>query len=204
MYILSFVRLRTELTVAPLYIGWLVYPEWQQLLHTIIKWYCLLTFEGKCTYGTHPHIKGHAHWYQIWIIKTHFSLFTMILLDITLYIYIYIYIYIWLYKLLPQHHLIQHLDYIMNATDYWLFVREYSIWNTIVATSQVWTADLDHNILSSAIEVYANFPLYYLHTLATQPTWRSFIWLLHDHTKWCFWERTCPSRWRIWEWKQNF
>ena len=29
------------------------------------------------------------------------------------------YYYIWLYKLLSQHHLLQHLDYIMNATDYW-------------------------------------------------------------------------------------
>ena len=28
------------------------------------------------------------------------------------------YHYVWLYKLLPQHHLIQHLDYNMNTTDY--------------------------------------------------------------------------------------
>ena len=37
------------------------------------------------------------------------------------------YHYIWLFKHLPQHHLILHLDYIMNTTDYWLFVREHSI-----------------------------------------------------------------------------
>ena len=62
------------------------------------------------------------------------------------------YCYIWLYKLVPQHHLIQHLDYIMNATDYWPFAREYSIWNAAVATLQFWTADPEPHILSSAIE----------------------------------------------------
>ena len=64
--------------------------------------------------------------------------------------------------------MIQHLDYIMNTTDYWLFVREYSIWNVIVATLQFWTADLEPNILNSAIEeVYAAFfyttSMYLLH-----------------------------------------
>ena len=62
------------------------------------------------------------------------------------------YCYIMLYKLLPQHHLIQHLDYIMNATDYWLFMREYSIWNAAVAALWFWTADFEPNILSSAIQ----------------------------------------------------
>ena len=62
------------------------------------------------------------------------------------------YHYIWLYKLLPKHHLIQHLDYIMDATDYWLFAREYSIWNAAVATLQFWTVDLEPNILSSPTE----------------------------------------------------
>ena len=36
----------------------------------------------------------------------------------------------------PRHHLIKHFDYIMNATDYWLFAKEYSIWNAAVATLQ--------------------------------------------------------------------
>ena len=40
----------------------------------------------------------------------------------------------------------------MNATDYWPFVREYSIWNTAVATLQFWTADLEPDILSSVVE----------------------------------------------------
>ena len=62
------------------------------------------------------------------------------------------YHYIWLYKLLPLHQLIQHLDYIMNATHYWPFMGEYSIWNATLATLQLWTADPEPNILSSAIE----------------------------------------------------
>ena len=81
------------------------------------------------------------------------------------------YRYIWLYKLLPQHHLIQHLDYIMNTTDYWLFVREYSIWNTSVATLQFWTADLEPHILSSAID-WVNAAFFYTtstHLLSNQP-----------------------------------
>ena len=60
--------------------------------------------------------------------------------------------YICLYKPLPHHHLIQHLDYIMNTTDNWPFAREYSILNATVATLQFWTADLEPNILSNAIE----------------------------------------------------
>ena len=56
------------------------------------------------------------------------------------------------YKFLPQLHYIQHLDYIMNATDYWPIVREYSIWNAKVVALQFWTANLEPNILSSTIE----------------------------------------------------
>ena len=60
----------------------------------------------------------------------------------------------------------------MNATDYLLFVREYSIWNTAVATLQFWRADLESHILSSAIEwVYAAF------------FYTTFMHLLHDQPK---------------------
>ena len=62
------------------------------------------------------------------------------------------YHYMWLYKIFPQQNLILHLDYIMNATDYWPFVRKYSIWNAAVATLQFWASDLEPNILSSTIE----------------------------------------------------
>ena len=49
-------------------------------------------------------------------------------------------------------HLIQHLDYIMSAKDYWPLAREYSIWNAAVTTLQFWIADLVPNILSSTTE----------------------------------------------------
>ena len=55
-------------------------------------------------------------------------------------------------------HNTQHLHYIRNTTDYWLFEREYSIWNATVAAFQYWTADLEPHVLSSTIEqVYATF-----------------------------------------------
>ena len=81
------------------------------------------------------------------------------------------YCYIWLYQLLSQHHLIQHLDYIMNATNYWVLAREYSVWNAAVATLQFWTPDLEPDTLSSTIQqVYVAF--FYttsMHLLCNQP-----------------------------------
>ena len=44
----------------------------------------------------------------------------------------------------------------MNTADYWPLAREYSIWNTAVATLQFWTADLEAHVLSSAIEQVYN------------------------------------------------
>ena len=46
----------------------------------------------------------------------------------------------------------------MDATCYWPFAREYSIWNATVTAVQFWIADLEPHILSSAIEsVYTDF-----------------------------------------------
>ena len=46
----------------------------------------------------------------------------------------------------------------MDATHYWPFPREYSIWNTAVTALQLWIADLKPHILSNAIErVYTAF-----------------------------------------------
>ena len=42
--------------------------------------------------------------------------------------------------------------FIMDATHYWPFAREYSIWNTAVTALQFWMADLKPPILSDAIE----------------------------------------------------
>ena len=40
----------------------------------------------------------------------------------------------------------------MDATDYWLMVREYSIWNAAIASLQLWTEDLDPITLGRATE----------------------------------------------------
>ena len=46
----------------------------------------------------------------------------------------------------------------MDPVDYWLMVREYSIWNATVAALQFWTADLKAHVLSSTIrQVYNAF-----------------------------------------------
>ena len=46
----------------------------------------------------------------------------------------------------------------MNVTDYWPMAREYSIWNTTIASLQFWTADLDPVTLGMATEeVYSAF-----------------------------------------------
>ena len=46
----------------------------------------------------------------------------------------------------------------MDATDYWLMAKEYSIWNVAIALLQFWTADLDPVILCRATEqVYTTF-----------------------------------------------
>ena len=48
--------------------------------------------------------------------------------------------------------------YTMDATHYWPFPREYSIWNAAVTALQFWTADLKCHILSNAIEcIYTAF-----------------------------------------------
>ena len=61
-------------------------------------------------------------------------------------------------------HNTQHLDYIMNATDYWPYAGEYSIWNTTVASLQFWTADLEPHVLSSTIEQVYNAFFYTIST----------------------------------------
>ena len=46
----------------------------------------------------------------------------------------------------------------MDTADYWLMVREYSIWNASIASFQFWTADLDPVTLGRATEqVYTTF-----------------------------------------------
>ena len=46
----------------------------------------------------------------------------------------------------------------MDATHYWSFAREYSMWNAAVTALQFWMADLKPHIPSDAIEeVYTAF-----------------------------------------------
>ena len=46
----------------------------------------------------------------------------------------------------------------MDASQYWSFACEYSIWNSTVAALQFWTADIEPHILSNAIDqVYTAF-----------------------------------------------
>ena len=40
----------------------------------------------------------------------------------------------------------------MDATNYWLMAKEYSIWNAAIASLQLWTADLDPVTLGRATE----------------------------------------------------
>ena len=41
---------------------------------------------------------------------------------------------------------------IMDATHYWPFAREYSIWNAAVAALQFWMEDLKPHTLSDAMQ----------------------------------------------------
>ena len=76
----------------------------------------------------------------------------------------------WQYKLSIQHHVILYLHFIMNATGYWLLVREYLIWNAAVAALQFLTADLKAHVLSSTTEqvYYAFFYTTPMHLLCQQ------------------------------------
>ena len=48
--------------------------------------------------------------------------------------------------------------FIMNATEYWPFAHEFSIWNASVAALQFGTEELDSQTLSTTIErVYTAF-----------------------------------------------
>ena len=68
----------------------------------------------------------------------------------------------------------------MDATDYWVMAREYSIWNTAIALLQSWTADLDPVILSRATEgFYATFfystPSHTLHQQSDEILFGHFV-----------------------------
>ena len=66
----------------------------------------------------------------------------------------------------------------MDATHYWPFAREYSIWNAIVTALQFWTADFKPHILSDAIEpVYKAF----FYSNSAQQLWNLPEEILFNH-----------------------
>ena len=105
----------------------------------------------------HPQIKGRASLpsdLQFGSIKHHLDLFMPILLDTNINWGNYeLSIIQWFNS--PYIHL---PVYIMDATHYWPFAREYPVWNAAVTALQFWMADLEPHILSNAIErVYTAF-----------------------------------------------
>ena len=77
----------------------------------------------------------------------------------------------------------------MDATHYWLFAREYSIWNAAVAALQFWMADLNLQTLSNAIEwVYTAFfcsnSVQHLRSISEEILFGHFMTTLNDAFKW--------------------
>ena len=73
----------------------------------------------------------------------------------------------------------------MDATDYWLFAREYSIWNTAVAVLQLWMADLNPPMHSNTIErVYTAFfcsdSAWHLRYISEEILFSHFVTTLND------------------------
>ena len=77
----------------------------------------------------------------------------------------------------------------MDATDNWLFAREYSIWNAAVAALYFWMADLNPQMLSNAIEwVYTAFfcsdSAQHLRYISEEILFICFMTTLNDAFKW--------------------
>ena len=77
----------------------------------------------------------------------------------------------------------------MDSTYYWLFAREYAIWNATVTALQFWTADLKPHILTNAIEqVYRAFlcsnSAQQLQNLPEEILFSHFMTTLNDTFEW--------------------
>ena len=77
----------------------------------------------------------------------------------------------------------------MDATDYWPFAWEYSIWNAAITALQFWTADLDPLTLSNAIErVYTAFfgcgSAHHLLYTEEEIIFSHFMTILNDAFEW--------------------
>ena len=77
----------------------------------------------------------------------------------------------------------------MDATHYWPFAREYSIWNTPVTALQFWMADLEPQALSNAVEwVYTAFfcstSAQQLRSISEEVLFGCFVTTLYDAFEW--------------------
>ena len=77
----------------------------------------------------------------------------------------------------------------MDATHYWPFAREYSIWNAAVAALQFWMAGLEPQTLSDAIEwVYTAFfcstSAQQLRSISEEVLFSHFMTTLNDAFEW--------------------
>ena len=70
----------------------------------------------------------------------------------------------------------------MDATHYWLFAREYTIWNAAITTLQFWMADLNPLTLCNAMGLHSLLLQQFCPAVKDHIK-RNIIWLLHDHTK---------------------
>ena len=73
----------------------------------------------------------------------------------------------------------------MDATHYWPFAREYSIWDAAVAALQFWMADLNPQSLSNAIEwvytaFFCNNSVQHLRNISEEILFGGFMTTLND------------------------
>ena len=152
----------------------------------IIEQYYLFTFEGPCTYGILPHIKGH-----VLSVLDHQDPFQPFHNDTSRYHYI------WLYNF-PMA-LFDSAPRLYHEYHRLLAICE-SIFNMECHSSHftVFTADLEPNILSSAIEwvftaLFYTTSMHLLHNHSEEVLFGHFVTMIND----AFQRETGPSRWRI-------
>ena len=77
----------------------------------------------------------------------------------------------------------------MDATDYWPFTGEFSMWNAAVAALQFWMADPDPQMLSNAIEwdytaFFCSNSAQHLRNISEDILFSCFMITLNDPFKW--------------------
>ena len=91
-----------------------------------------------------------------------------------------------------HHYVIERTSrrfFIMDATDYWPFAQEYSIWNAAVTALQFWMADFNPLMLSITIErVYTAFfcsdCAQHLRNISEEILFSQFMTMLNDAFEW--------------------